>query len=185
MAHSPVDALTSPIYTIAETSRSPQDGGVPELPGVYAWWIQDGVLPDVPTAPHPTEPRGLLYVGIAPSRESSPATLRSRILQQHIGGNVGSSTFRRSLAALLFESKGWVPVKTETREVLTTEDNAALKTWQRDNLRLAWVHVAMPWDAEATIIEEMQPALNLAGNAAHPFHETMSAARARFKSAAT
>ncbi|MDQ6750281.1 MAG: hypothetical protein M3Z33_05965 [Actinomycetota bacterium] len=42
-----------------------------------------------------------------------------------------------------------------------------------------------PWDAEAGIIEEMQPALNLAGNAAHPFYETMRQARSRFKATAT
>jgi hypothetical protein len=47
-----------------------------------------------------------LYVGVAPKRPSSRATLRSRIRGQYLAGNIGSSTFRQSLAALLGEQQG-------------------------------------------------------------------------------
>lgn len=184
MARSPFDGLTSPLRTIAQASASARVGGVPDVAGFYAWWVAQDALPHVPTNPHPSEPFGLLYVGIAPSRESSSATLRSRVLGQHVRGNTGSSTFRRSLAALLLEQMSWAPVRTTTREVLTADDNLALTAWQRQNLRLAWIHGDAPWISERTIIEEMQPPLNLADNASHPFHESMSEARRRFKAAA-
>lgn len=184
MPRPPTDALCSPLISIAEALRPEADGGVPDAAGFYAWWVRPDALPHVPGAPHPSEPYGLLYVGIAPSRATSSATLRSRLLGQHIGGNVGSSTFRRSLAALLFERECWTPVRTTTRELLTADDNANLSAWQREHLRLAWLHVVNSWEGEAEVIAEMQPALNLAGNASHPFYATMSEARRRFKAAA-
>ncbi len=41
------------------------------------------------------------HVGIAPSDAMSAATIRTRVLRNHLGTPLGSSTLRRSLAALL------------------------------------------------------------------------------------
>jgi len=41
-----------------------------------------------------------------------------------------------------------------------------------------------PWTHEPTVIERLQPPLNLAGNTSHQFHRTMSDARAAFRAAA-
>jgi hypothetical protein len=63
-------------------------------------------LPDVPLGGAPPH---LVYVGIAPSRLTSRATVRPRVVGNHIGGNLAASTFRRSLAALLWRRQGWTP----------------------------------------------------------------------------
>lgn len=41
-----------------------------------------------------------------------------------------------------------------------------------------------PWIVEAAVIASLTPPLNLRDNRHHPFHDTMSAARARFKAQA-
>lgn len=168
---------------VPETRRT-----LPKRGGSYAWWIRTGALPAVPTLPHRTEAGwSLLYIGIAPGRAGSAATLASRIGGQHIGGNTGSSTFRLSLAAFLFESESWVPRHTTTKVVLSAEDNRALRDWQVTNAGLCWSQVNDPWPdgLEAAVIERLKPPLNLAENSAHPFHETMSGARHRFRRSAT
>lgn len=165
--------------------RKPDEGGLPERPGFYAWWLKPGSLPGVPSPPHPNqEALDLLYVGIAPNSEASQQTLRSRVRGNHLGGNTGSSTFRFSLAALLLEREGYVPTTTKTKFVLTKEDNGRLSDWQQANLFLTWSEQSEPWMYEDEVIAAMEPPLNLAGNSSHPFHATMSQARRQFKDAA-
>jgi hypothetical protein len=165
--------------------RSPVEEGLPNASGFYAWWIKPGSVPGVPPRPHPTAPkRHLLYVGIAPGRATSRQTIRSRVLNNHLRGNTGSSTFRLSLAALLMEPLRLQPLRKEKKIVLQRDDNSALSEWQRSNLWISWCERDNPWTIEAQVIAAMKPPLNLAGNAAHPFHTTMTAARTRFRAAA-
>lgn len=98
-------------------------------------------------------------------------------------GNTGGSTFRLTLASLLFEEKSWQPIMRD-RALLTKEDNAALSEWQRENLRVAWAVRDRPWEIEHEVISRLAPPLNLEGNKNHPFAATLSAARRRFKDAA-
>ena len=92
-------------------------------------------MPAVPTTPHPeADDLSLLYIGASPARESSAQLLRGRVLHNHLGGNTGSSTFRLTLASLLCDDQGWSPVTSKTKALLTTDDNATLSAWQRDNL---------------------------------------------------
>lgn len=183
------EALASKPVTIAEARRAEKDGGIPDKPGLYAWWLASRhALPAVQAhAPaHPTEP-GLaaLYVGVAPRDAASRETLRSRTLKKHVGSGLAASTFRRSLAALLWEKEGWTPRLTEKgRFKLSREDDAALRGWQERNLRLSWVPVERPRDTEDFAISELEPPFNLAGNLDHPFYEGMSNARACFKAKA-
>jgi len=111
---------------------------VPDRQGLYAWYCDYRLVPDA--QPRLPDPIGwnLLYVGIAPSRSTSKATLRSRVLGQHLGGNVGSSTFRLSLAALLWEGEGWVPERAGSRAQLSRADNGSLSAWQERHLALSW-----------------------------------------------
>jgi GIY-YIG catalytic domain len=95
--------------TVAEAEERSR---LPRGAGVYAWWQDPGALPGVSAPVHPTADLELLYVGIAPRDASSRATLASRLRRQHIGGNIGSSTFRFGLAALLWERQGWQPLVT-------------------------------------------------------------------------
>src|SRR5687768_16739271 len=107
-----------------EQARSAR--GLPAQPGIYAWWTRSGSIPRVPRCPHPQDDLlDLFYIGIAPKDERSSATLRSRVGGNHIEGNVGSSTFRLTLASVLFQEKGWKPAMRD-RPLLKTVDNKAL-----------------------------------------------------------
>lgn len=175
-----------------DAKRSPLAGGLPEAAGFYAWWLVPGALPGVPSQVHPGDDTHLdvLYVGIAPGYATSQQTMRSRVLNNHLGGNTGSSTFRFSLAALLLEAEGFQPTmkksKKTTKYVLSREDNRRLSNWQQVNLSLTWCEQPEPWkgELEKRVIAAMQPPMNLAENSSHPFHRTMSAARSRFREAA-
>ena len=176
--------LTGPTVSPDDARRPEAAGGAPTEYGLYAWWMTPGAIPGVSGPRHPSEPRELLYIGIAPGREGSTATLHSRICKQHLGGNIGSSTFRLSLAALLVEQQGWRPVWRGDRPRLTREDNAALSAWQRQHLRLCWAPRARPREVEDAVIRELQPPLNLAGNREHPFYKTLKRGRQELRARA-
>lgn len=183
-----MSSIEDVVATLLSTPRSLEEArspaGIPATPGLYAWWAKRGSLPDVPRRPHPTVlDLDLFYVGISPSRSTSTATIRSRVTQNHMRGNVGGSTFRLTLASLVFEERGWKPVMAD-RPLLTKDDNRARSEWQVEHLRLTWATHPEPWTVEHEVIRELGPPLNLAGNQSHPFAATVSAARRRFKDAA-
>jgi hypothetical protein len=155
---------------------------LPSEAGFYAWWTKKDSIPGVPECPHPTEKDlHLFYVGIAPSRPTSSATIRSRVINNHIRGNTGSSTFRLTLASLLLESENYERVRATDRVLLTAQDNRRLTKWQEENLFLTWAEHPRPWEIEHEVIAALKPPLNLAGNQSHPFWRTLSDARKRFK----
>ena len=156
--------------------------GIPNEPGFYAWWAVAGAIPGVPAQRHPSEPFELLYVGIAPSRERSTARLRSRVLRQHVGGNIAASTFRFGLAALLWKRERWTPSHTPSgRFRLATDDERALRAWIEIHLRVRWCVVRAPWLIEADVVRELQPPMNREHNASHAFYATMGEARTRLR----
>lgn len=129
--------------------EAPVPGRVPATPGVYAWWRQ---------------PSDLVYIGIAPARATSRATLRSRI-RQHLHGNISASTLRRSLAALLVTEHEWLPRTTPSGRLWLGEcGERALTYWMQRNLLVSWMEHEAPWDVEARVIAEMRPRLNLGEN---------------------
>lgn len=184
---SPFKGIEQVIAELTATPRSLKEAtsrsGLPPEPGLYAWWTVPGSIPDVPRCPHPTVPHlDLFYVGISPSSAKSSQNLRKRVAGNHIKGNTGGSTFRLTLASLLFDTMAWQPVMTD-RPVLARDDNTALTGWQHEHLRLSWAVHAEPWTIEHEVIDRLRPPLNLAGST-HEFGATLSAARRRFKEAA-
>ena len=166
---------------------SPLHDAVPMLPaasGFYAWWIRPSAFPEVPLTAVDGGELALLYVGIAPARARSGQTIRSRVVGNHIGGNTGSSTFRLSLASLLFEAKGWQPIARGGKVVLSGDDNAQLRRWQEAEMALTWAEQEKPWLLESGVVGQLRPTLNLAGNASHPFHSTLVGCTAPFQSSA-
>jgi hypothetical protein len=69
-----------------------------------------------------------------------------------MSGNIGGSTFRLSLASLLWQSEAWQPIWRGDRAQLSLEDNRALSQWQREHLRVAWVACPRPWGHEGAAI---------------------------------
>ena len=174
--------LAEPVALSRAQLPGPQ-GGAPPEPGLYAWWAPKGSIPGIEGPPHPSAELELLYVGIAPSRSTSKARLRSRLLGNHAGGNTGASTLRRSLAALLTDSQGY-RTRWTTRTVLHPEDETRLTEWMRAHLSLTWAVHPAPWHVEAAVIARLQPPLNQADNRAHPLYEIVRDARARWKRSA-
>lgn len=155
---------------------------VPAAPGFYGWWSQRGAIAGVPHAPHPHDERlSLLYVGISPARETSRQTLRSRVLGNHLNGNIGSSTFRFVLAALLLDELKLRPFLRGTKVALNASDNARVSAWQRERLQLTWCARPRPWEIEHAVIAQLAPPLNSSGNAAHAFYPSVRAARAELR----
>lgn len=171
------------ISTPKSLNEATSPSGLPSEPGLYAWWTLLGSIPNVPRCPHPTNPAlGLFYVGISPSSAKSSQNLRKRVAGNHIRGNTGGSTFRLTLASLLFETMAWEPLMTD-RPVLTPADNRALTQWQHKHLRLTWAIHPEPWTIEHEVIDRLRPPLNLAGST-HEFSPSLTASRRRFKEAA-
>jgi hypothetical protein len=102
-------ALLSPVRLFGWSELVGEKALLPRRPGVYAWYFVE-VPHDVPhTSCARCGDAMLLYVGIAPKKPPaagapSRATLRSRILGQHFGGNASSSTLRLTLGCLLGET---------------------------------------------------------------------------------
>lgn len=180
-----VAALVHDPVSVDAALAQPEKGGVPAVPGFYAWWATRGAIAAAPHNSHPLDAElSLLYVGISPARASSGGTIRSRVLGQHVRGNTSSSTFRFVLVSLLLDELALTPRARARKVVLDAADNERLREWQLRHLRLTWAVRERPWEVEAAVIALMQPPLNSAGNSAHPFYRRVSAARAAFRSAA-
>ena len=122
--------------------------------GVYAWWADPSVLPDLPGPPNESDPSlRLLYLGRA-------GNLRGRILRNHLRRS-GNSTLRRTLAGLLV-SEGYRTTWTD-RVVLIPEDEQRLTAWMHANLRLTWAEDPEPVAVEADLVRRLHPPLNVHG----------------------
>jgi hypothetical protein len=106
------------------------------------------------------------------------------VIGNHLSGNLASSTFRLTLAALLMQTLQLHPERRTKKIVLSASENALLSTWQERNLRLCWRVTDRPWDIERRVIETMAPPLNLAANRSHPFHVALSASRRALRTGA-
>jgi len=182
--HGDVSAVVQALNTAAiSVARLLETGELlPAAPGFYCWWSQRDAIAGLPHVPHPLD-RGLslLYVGISPARESSRQTVRSRVLGNHLNGNVGSSTFRFVLAALLIDALELNPYLRGTKVALSAHDNVGLSAWQRQQLLLTSCARERPWEIEGEVIAQLGPPLNSAANAAHAFYPVVRAARAEFR----
>lgn len=154
-------ALSGPGVEIAGAAEF-----VPAEPGLYAVYGGDIVWKELGLGQNPD--RRPLYVGKAES------SLRNRDLRQHFAnGRTGSSTLRRSFAALLrdrldLHAMPRNPLKPAyfANYGLSPKDDAKLTTWMSANLSIA----AWAWDGAITLAElelrvlaALLPPLNLSG----------------------
>jgi hypothetical protein len=129
-------------------------------PGLYAWYVDLPGAHELTAALGHRVVAGLVYAGQAGATSSkvgkaSGATLASRIGRNHLGGDVDSSTWRRTLASLLLGDRAPTP-----------EGRAELDHWMRRHLYL----VVAPLPDRATLgrLEEevlalLDPPFNLMG----------------------
>lgn len=168
----------------ADLVRDPStEGTIPDVPGYYAWWVEDGALadfrPEIPVCHPPGAAPGwsLLYVGISPRNSESSATLAGRI-RTHRHGKVERSTFRYSIASLLptldLTLVGTTPNNNKPRYL----SEARLTDWIAANAAVTVAHDASPWTPglEAAVVNVLAPPLN-GSHSIHSFKGQVAAAR--------
>jgi hypothetical protein len=136
-------------------------------PGLYAWWADEAGLAML-SAPFPVVLPSLIYAGQAGATTTvastvRAATLRTRIGSNHIRGNIGSSTFRRTITAILREP---LPLVVAPSGRLDSESNRKVSEWMGDHLRVGIAPVtdrATLADIERGVLERLDPPLNLMG----------------------
>jgi len=153
----------------------------PIAPGFYAWWLRrEHLAAAIPPVPYETRTPAsadwsLLYVGISPSGPSSRRNIAIRFSKDHVGGRIGSSTFRKSVAALMMEALKLQPLGGRGRACLVSE--TPLSRWIGESCGVTFASVERPWDLEADVIKRLDPPLNI-DNGAHPFRLEVKARRA-------
>lgn len=181
--------LCTSVVTTAVASRTPANGGAPTVRGIYAWWTtSEEALPDTPVAEIAGRAERLLYVGIVPRKPSagklpSPGRhLRQRLLREHLGAQLGGSTFRMALVALLWEQQGWTPLPgSKGLPALTPDEKRALRAWQDAHLRVSWCEHEQPWTVETAVIKKLGAPFNLASNSEHPYYDVLAEKRSALR----
>jgi len=155
-----------------------------DRPGLYAWCVDDAGAADLSCGLGLTIDPGCIYAGLAgatwwPSGKTTDHTLGRRIGQMHLGGKVRMSTFRWTLAAVLFDQ---LEVQVQAWMRITPASEQALSEWMREHLCVA-VH---PYDdrdtlagLEHAVLERLDPPLNLRHMQPTPVRRRLSEMRRR------
>ncbi len=154
-----------------------------DYPGLYSWWADDEAL-RILSAPFGVRLPPLIYAGQAGATSTRSgrirtATLRSRICTNHLNGNVGSSTFRKTLTSVLVEP---LALNLSGQWRLDKPSNDAVSAWMRAHLRI----VIAPHDdreqlaaVEHAVLQRMDPPLNLMGMHSTPIRAALRSLRHR------
>jgi hypothetical protein len=171
---------------LTREALAPSAAQPPSSPGFYAWWCREEQLgdafPNIPKENRPPVPTAwsLLYVGISPSGPTSSRNIAIRLAKNHAGGNIGGSTFRQSLAALLTGSLGLEPRRGSGRSRLVSE--VPLSRWIESACGVTFATAERPWEFETDVIAILNPPLNI-GRGTHPFRLEVKARRAALRQA--
>src|SRR4029079_2036751 len=181
-SNDPVRRLQDPSRLWARSEVLSPRSPVPPTRGLHGWFF-DGVPKCVPVencVVH--DGLTLLYVGIAPSRASSSATLRSRI-RQHYQSNAAGSTLRLTLGCLLAEQLRIQLQRTGSTDRLTfgKRGEEQLSEWMAANAFVCWVEHKDPWKITYEAVSALRPPLNEDENDAHPFCAALSALRSEMR----
>jgi hypothetical protein len=156
------------------------DGDVARA-GLYSWWGDEEGLA-VLSSPFAIALPPLIYAGQAGatstrSHAERVATLWSRIATNHLNGNVESSTFRKTLTAILLEP---LDLRLARPGRLEPYSNKRVSAWIRCHLRIA----IAPFDdraaltrLERAVLARLDPPFNLDGMLASPTRAKLSQLR--------
>ncbi len=161
---------------------------LPRERGIYGLFFD--VPPGVAPADGCYERDGLylLYVGTAGADLSKNGHLRSRLGNNHLGGNERRSTVCQTLAALLPDLAGQCVAKLERDKPKfhTSDEGAAkLRAWMDEHVSVCWTADPDPGKVEKQLIARYALPLNLEHNSAHPFAPELEKLRASRRVAAT
>lgn len=169
-------ALAGKKHAIAEAEQHVDDvAGLYAIYGVASIWRQLGLGDPPDDRP--------LYIGKAEE------SLKARDLRQHFGtGATGSSTVRRTFAAMLRDALGFRGVPRDTARprkwshyALDDKHEVELTEWMRASLSLAvWPKPPACGDlhaVEKSVLEKLVPALNIQHNAKSPWRAAVRKAR--------
>jgi hypothetical protein len=146
--------------------------GVEDLdrPGLYAWWVEESGAADLTRGLAPgrdmTVDPGRIHLGQAgatkwPSGRANDDTLGRRIGEVHLRGRVRMSTFRWTLASILF---GQLELQGQAAMLITSTSEQAVTEWMRAHLSVA-LHPHDDRDTlgglEMAVLERLDPPLNL------------------------
>jgi hypothetical protein len=153
-------------------------------PGLYAWWVDAAGAAALARGLGMHVSSGRIYAGQAgatkwPSGKAGNNTLGKRIGQMHLGGKVRMSTFRWTLASILFEELG---VQVQASMLISPASEEALSEWMRAHLSVA-VHPHDDRDTleglERELLGRLDPPLNLRHMAATPLRVRLTDLRRR------
>jgi hypothetical protein len=170
--------------TLVRACDWPADLTCLDRPGLYAWWVDEAGAADLSRGLGHELVAGRIYAGQAgatnwPSGKVGDNTLRKRIGQMHLGGKVRMSTFRWTLAAILFDHLG---VQVKATMVMTPSSEQALTEWMHRHLSIA-VHPHDDRDSldglEQELLGLLDPPLNLRHMVPTPARQHLTELRRR------
>jgi hypothetical protein len=177
---SPIDAAAIDVLVACLSNQEkaepasgfPRDPGAVAGPGLYAWWADDEGRSTL-GAPFGVTLPSLIYAGQtgATSRRAGVervATLRSRIGGNHLNGNAGSSTFRKTLSSVLLAP---LQLHVSGKDRLDEASNRSVSMWMRGHLSVVTVQVeerSTLAEIEEAVLAKLDPPLNLMGMAPTP-----------------
>ncbi|MEZ5125308.1 MAG: hypothetical protein R2826_03545 [Thermoleophilia bacterium] len=155
-----------------------------DQPGLYAWFVDADGAHDLAEGLGHDISAGRIYVGQAgatrwPSGKPSDNTLGTRIDQMHLHGKVRMSTFRWTLASMLFAQ---LDVQVQDSMAITESSELALTEWMREHLSLAIYphdHRDTLENLERQVLAWLDPPLNLRHMAVTPARERLTQLRRR------
>ena len=145
--------------------------------GVYTWWADETAQHVIKRALG-ADASSVIYVGKAGGGMSSQ-TLATRIVGKHLKSraNIGSSTLRKSLTAILMKDKAFAAEHTSPDAVVRSP---ILSDWMRQHLKVAIAPVDRPEQvkhAEEAALKYYDPPLNLQGVTTTPARAQLSTLR--------
>jgi hypothetical protein len=152
--------------------------------GLYSWWVDEPGAADLSKGLGLELAPGRIYAGQAgatfwPSGKPGRHDLGGRIGGMHLNGRVRSSTFRLTLASILFQELG---VQVQAAGVITPASEAALSAWMKRHLSVA-VCACSDRDSleglEREVLARLDPPLNLMHMQATPVRTRLSELRRR------